>query len=359
MATRRRVIIPLPVLVAALVAGGCGGGDKCKKACRKIEQCQKEQKSSGDDSVKNSPAPYEGSGSTTISWGCGQLEEGECNAQAECQAECVLDATCEQILGNASTLMSCMVKCMSTSKPRGSSDSGILTPIGGQDSGPGCTPSCSGKQCGDDGCGGSCGTCSYGETCTFGVCVTSCTPSCSSKQCGDDGCGGSCGTCSYGTTCNSWGQCESTQQPSCTSTYCGSSSPVPGSSPSCYCDSQCKSNGDCCAGYDAVCGSSSSTNSGAICSASAPCSSSSETCLMLEASATNGMCLGGCTTIGDACPTSSSGQLAVCALTDSTQTQNFCAYICEIQSQTYTCPYGTTCKATDPNRPDIKLCVPN
>jgi hypothetical protein len=35
-----------------------------------------------------------------------------------------------------------------------------------------CTPSCSGKQCGDDGCGGSCGSCGIGKLCTSGSCVT-------------------------------------------------------------------------------------------------------------------------------------------------------------------------------------------
>jgi hypothetical protein len=44
-----------------------------------------------------------------------------------------------------------------------------------------------------------------------GACITSgggaCTPSCTGKSCGDDGCGGSCGTCASGQTCNSSGQC--------------------------------------------------------------------------------------------------------------------------------------------------------
>jgi hypothetical protein len=35
----------------------------------------------------------------------------------------------------------------------------------------GCTPSCGGKACGDDGCGGSCGTCGAGTTCEAGACV--------------------------------------------------------------------------------------------------------------------------------------------------------------------------------------------
>jgi len=117
-----------------------------------------------------------------------------------------------------------------------------------------CTPDCSGKTCGDNGCGGSCGTCNTGETCnaagtcetetctpktcadlakecgTFndgcgtnlecGTCDTgkycnagtcevgTCTPDCSGKNCGDDGCSGSCGTCNTGETCNAAGTCE-------------------------------------------------------------------------------------------------------------------------------------------------------
>lgn len=37
-----------------------------------------------------------------------------------------------------------------------------------------CTPNCAGKTCGDDGCGGSCGTCASGYACSSGTCV-SCT----------------------------------------------------------------------------------------------------------------------------------------------------------------------------------------
>ena len=56
----------------------------------------------------------------------------------------------------------------------------------------GCTSSCVGLECGDDGCGGTCGSCTTG-TCASGTC--SCTPNCTGRTCGDDGCGGSCGTC--------------------------------------------------------------------------------------------------------------------------------------------------------------------
>ncbi len=64
---------------------------------------------------------------------------------------------------------------------------------------PPCDPVCTGKQCGDDGCGGSCGTCAAGESCNAdGQCVAGCAPSCEGKVCGSDGCGGSCGDCAAG-----------------------------------------------------------------------------------------------------------------------------------------------------------------
>jgi hypothetical protein len=73
-----------------------------------------------------------------------------------------------------------------------------------------CQPSCSGKQCGDNGCGGSCGTCASDQTCsTSNQCVPTCAPACSGKQCGDDGCGGSCGSCTSGQTCDANGLCQS------------------------------------------------------------------------------------------------------------------------------------------------------
>ena len=58
-----------------------------------------------------------------------------------------------------------------------------------------CQPNCEGKECGDDGCGGSCGACADGEECSAdGQCVP-CQPKCDGKECGDDGCGGTCGDC--------------------------------------------------------------------------------------------------------------------------------------------------------------------
>jgi Cys-rich repeat protein len=68
-----------------------------------------------------------------------------------------------------------------------------------------CVPACAGKECGDDGCGGTCATCPGGQVCYDYEC---CTPNCSGRACGDDGCGGSCGTCGTNQACNDLGYCE-------------------------------------------------------------------------------------------------------------------------------------------------------
>jgi len=87
-----------------------------------------------------------------------------------------------------------------------------------------CTRMCTGRACGDDGCGGQCGACPMGQTCSNGSCVAgtpSCTPACGGRRCGaDPACGTSCGTCAAGSTCNPMsGQC-CTQQ--CAGRTCGS-----------------------------------------------------------------------------------------------------------------------------------------
>ena len=56
----------------------------------------------------------------------------------------------------------------------------------------GCVPDCWAKDCGPDGCGGSCGECAQeGFACVEGFCQ--CPQECDGKNCGPDGCGGLCG----------------------------------------------------------------------------------------------------------------------------------------------------------------------
>ena len=51
------------------------------------------------------------------------------------------------------------------------------------------------------------------QTATLTVTNGQCAPSCTGKSCGDNGCGGSCGTCAGTLTCNGSGQCVDTTAP--------------------------------------------------------------------------------------------------------------------------------------------------
>ena len=104
-----------------------------------------------------------------------------------------------------------------------------------------CTPNCADAVCGDNGCGGSCGDCSSGETCEGGQCVE-CIPNCSERTCGSDGCGGSCGSCeTAGDVCSTAGQCVS-------GTSCvGRCGDVADPLAFCQCGPDCGLFEDCCA----------------------------------------------------------------------------------------------------------------
>jgi hypothetical protein len=97
-----------------------------------------------------------------------------------------------------------------------------------------CAPSCSGKMCGDDGCGGSCGGCAApSETCAAGTCVCAsgfkpCQSNCiallsccTAAECGTVSCtGGSCDCTGQpdGTDCGNGAQCVGgvcTRPPAC------------------------------------------------------------------------------------------------------------------------------------------------
>jgi hypothetical protein len=87
---------------------------------------------------------------------------------------------------------------------------------------------CAGKQCGDDGCGGTCGSCSGNSTCTAqGQCR--CQATCAGKlPCASDGCSGTCGECENGLC--SGGQCLCPfpvvrSNPMCTPGFCPFCSP--------------------------------------------------------------------------------------------------------------------------------------
>ena len=90
---------------------------------------------------------------------------------------------------------------------------------------PDCETACANKECGDGGVAGcNCGVCAEGLTCneTTGMCEDICVPDCTGKQCGPDGCGGSCGLCPCvgcppdATICNeTTGQCNAPEALTC------------------------------------------------------------------------------------------------------------------------------------------------
>lgn len=102
-----------------------------------------------------------------------------------------------------------------------------------------CVPNCAGKACGDDGCGGNCGDCAPNEQCEANQCVPgTCVPVCEGKICGPDGCGGACGTCPTGQICGSSGQCSTVCVASCEGLACGTDG-CGGSCGTCEADETC------------------------------------------------------------------------------------------------------------------------
>jgi hypothetical protein len=106
-----------------------------------------------------------------------------------------------------------------------------------------CTPDCGTDVCGDDGCGGSCGTCEgANDSCVNGQCV--CTPDCNGRECGDDGCGNECGPgCGFANDVCVDGQCQCT--PDCDGRECGDDGCGNECAPGCGGGETCSPNGLC------------------------------------------------------------------------------------------------------------------
>jgi len=100
-------------------------------------------------------------------------------------------------------------------------------------------PTCGGCPCEKAVCAqdGSCCTAMWDTACVSkcklaGGCG-GCTASCAGKKCGDDGCGKPCGECEAGYACNPSGQCEPNN------TKCGNGTCDPGELPQ-FCPQDCK-----------------------------------------------------------------------------------------------------------------------
>lgn len=151
------------------------------------------------------------------------VEKLECNQHSDCPtsqhcqgAECIADA-CEQ--GSKYCIGSSIYECDASGREKKLVQSCPYKCQSGNCSE--CASDCSGKSCGPNGCGGSCGTCADGLVCSSGECASSCTPNCNAKECGSNGCNGSCGECSVDEVCDQ-GTCSPECAPSCQGKECGS-----------------------------------------------------------------------------------------------------------------------------------------
>ena len=79
-----------------------------------------------------------------------------------------------------------------------------------------CEPDCSGKECGDDGCGGQCGPCPVGEACYAEICEVHCGNGECEADLGETcaSCADDCGACELSSGC------ELLEQPSCGGCLC-------------------------------------------------------------------------------------------------------------------------------------------
>ncbi len=194
-----------------------------------------------------------------------------------------------------------------------------------------CTADCSGKNCGDDGCGGSCGSCDMFDNsfCNAdGLC--DCQRACEGKSCGADGCGGTCGTCECGTVCQA-GSCQETDDPcegkECGSDGCGGSCGDCANGETCTVDGQCQGCEPKCAGKE--CGADGCGGTCGECGATESCQ--------------NGKCVAEPTegTVGDACSKDADCTPPADAVCFTDMPGGYCAVPgC---NSTADCPDGSTC----------------
>jgi hypothetical protein len=118
-----------------------------------------------------------------------QCGPGDCQAGYKCPPDGLIGcvpSSCQCMLEGTECKMYCTTDCSEASK--------LCVPD------PDCVRDCVGRDCGPDGCGGSCGTCVDCDgkpiACSGGKCsVYFCCKDCTNRECGPDGCGGLCGTC--------------------------------------------------------------------------------------------------------------------------------------------------------------------
>ncbi len=169
----RVISIVVGLFLAGTMAGGCKASGSCATACKKLAKCQ---------GITDAGAG---------SWKCPL--SSECSLVERCYSRCINKFLCETINGTnpatAKKYPECRSQCTATAGDAGL-DRGKRLDRGGSGAdksppsdGPApadqfippqpdaCVPNCASKNCGPNGCGGSCGTCKPSEQCKAnGVC---------------------------------------------------------------------------------------------------------------------------------------------------------------------------------------------
>ena len=193
----------------------CPGPDTCQSGqCHCTPNCQGKKCGSDGCFASCGSCPP---GQTCIAQS-GQCRQGTCGRQTCPQGCCDTDGTCEP--GNNATFCGTNgEKCVTCQPAQICTKQGQCQDEFSCDSencngccdpapfvtGAVCRAGNTEQACGTD--GAACVKCPGSDlTCQNGQCV--CTPQCHGKECGPDGCGGSCGSCSACQTCTSAGQCQ-------------------------------------------------------------------------------------------------------------------------------------------------------
>ncbi|MBN2497499.1 MAG: hypothetical protein JXR96_23100 [Deltaproteobacteria bacterium] len=190
----RSPITSLLLLFLAVLWSACGGGGLLEDGCRSDSECKH--------------------GRVCLDGEC-RYPQDACSADADCPAgySC-FDGSCR--ICDADEDGADGAQCAGAD-----CDDGNAAVRPGRDElcGDGLDNDCDGVADPASLCGERCAgvVCDEGFACDpdTGQCVPICSPSCEGRECGPDGCGGSCGSCPSGTHCSSEGRCEAGCEDSC------------------------------------------------------------------------------------------------------------------------------------------------
>ena len=382
----------------------CGDG-ACQGPAENGVNCKTDCKAGGPicgDSVCAAPETHTSCPgdckTATSDCGNGECETGESPQSCPKDCQTALLSGCDKLCGKKSQEDGkpcyCDDLCATQTPPDCCSDKEQFCPKAA------CTPKCVGKKCGDDNCGGECGSCPDGQTCKAdgSACLSAslcgnqvcdagestttcpgdcpCVKKCEGKACGSDGCGGLCAKCATGSNCNSTGTlcvpktcgnaiCEtgetavnclkdcSSCTKNCTGKICGSDG-CTGTCGACPSGQTCKADGTGCSATctkncsGKVCGSDGCGGSCGACPSGQTCKTDGSACSATCTKNCTGKvcgsdgCSGTCGTCatGQTCKTDGSGCSATCTkkCTGKVCGSDGCSGTCG------TCAAGQTCK---------------